>query len=147
MPKITEEYVHMMEMGVSLIIEAIIENKKALIGHNCMYDWVYVYNQFIGVLPDTYEEFIKAWSVCFPQTFDNKRLWYNTMLKEKSYSLGALFTRCQADKNFQQALLVDFDLEKNFVNYHGDNALNHYHEAAYDAHMTGYVFAHLLMAK
>lgn len=32
------------EMGFSLVIEAIIASKKPLIGHNCMYDLVYMYN-------------------------------------------------------------------------------------------------------
>jgi hypothetical protein len=32
------------EMGFSLVMEAMIEAKKPLIGHNCMYDWVYCYN-------------------------------------------------------------------------------------------------------
>lgn len=44
-------------MGFSLVIEAIITGKKTIIGHNCMYDWLYLYNQFIDRLPDTYLEF------------------------------------------------------------------------------------------
>jgi hypothetical protein len=54
------------EMGFSLVVEAMIEFKKPLIGHNCMYDWVYIYNQFIGELPETYAEFIADWYSKFP---------------------------------------------------------------------------------
>ena len=32
------------EMGFSLVVEAMIEAKKPIIGHNCMYDWLYTYN-------------------------------------------------------------------------------------------------------
>ena len=45
------------EMGFSLVIKEMIDSKKPLIGHNCMYDWIYVYNQFIGKLPETYLQF------------------------------------------------------------------------------------------
>ena len=38
-------------MGMSLVIKAIIDNKKPLIGHNCMYDWLYIFNQFVAPLP------------------------------------------------------------------------------------------------
>ena len=32
------------EMGFSLVIKAMIDAKKPFIGHNCMYDLLYVYN-------------------------------------------------------------------------------------------------------
>ena len=32
------------EMGFTLVIKAMIEAKKPFIGHNCMYDLLYVYN-------------------------------------------------------------------------------------------------------
>jgi hypothetical protein len=50
-----------LEMGFSLVIEAIINAKVPVIGHNCMYDWLYLYNQFIGKLPDTYVDFATHW--------------------------------------------------------------------------------------
>jgi hypothetical protein len=40
----TVEEVWQQEMGVSLVIQAMIKHKKPILGHNCMYDWVYVYN-------------------------------------------------------------------------------------------------------
>jgi hypothetical protein len=33
-----------LEMGFTLVIEAIIKAKKPVVGHNCMYDWLYLYN-------------------------------------------------------------------------------------------------------
>lgn len=41
-------------MGFTLVIEAIIKAKKPVVGHNCMYDWLYLYNQFIARLPETF---------------------------------------------------------------------------------------------
>jgi hypothetical protein len=49
-PKIEEtkeqspEDLFKIEMGFALVIEEMIKQKKPLIGHNCMYDWLYVYN-------------------------------------------------------------------------------------------------------
>ena len=45
------------EMGFSLIVEELIKAKKSIVGHNMIYDIIYLYNQFIDELPDTYSEF------------------------------------------------------------------------------------------
>lgn len=39
---VSELYMH--EMGFALVVEAMIKSGKPLIGHNCMYDWLYTYN-------------------------------------------------------------------------------------------------------
>ena len=66
------------EMGFSCVIEKLIEVQQhktvALVGHNMMYDVIYLYNQFIGPLPDSYSEFVKLWYACFPLTVDTKVL-------------------------------------------------------------------------
>lgn len=38
-------------------------------------------------------------------------------------------------------------MKNGFKNYHGSDLLEHYHEAAYDAYMTGYVYAKILKYK
>lgn len=55
---------YLSELGFSYVVEQLIlkykENSNfCLIGHNLMYDIIYFYNQFVGPLPETYEEFIK----------------------------------------------------------------------------------------
>lgn len=80
-------------MGFSLIIDEIIKAKKPLIGHNCMYDWLFVYNQFIAELPETYEQFANQWNKCFPLTFDNKVLAFNSKNFSKT-SLGEVYNKC-----------------------------------------------------
>ena len=62
-------------------------------------------------------------------------------------SLGECFKKCESDDKFKHNLRFEYDEKNGFVNYVGTNALSHYHEAAYDAHMTGFVFAHVLKAK
>lgn len=46
------------EMGFSLVVEELANAKKPIIGHNMSYDIIYLYNQFIDTLPDSYSEFI-----------------------------------------------------------------------------------------
>jgi poly(A)-specific ribonuclease len=41
-------------MGFALVVEELIKAKKPLIGHNLMYDIIYLYRQFIADLPPTY---------------------------------------------------------------------------------------------
>jgi poly(A)-specific ribonuclease len=44
-------------MGFTKVVEMLIEAQKPLVGHNMMYDIIYLYNQFVGDLPETYEKF------------------------------------------------------------------------------------------
>lgn len=45
-------------MGFSLVVEMLAEAKKPIVGHNMIYDILYLYNQFVDELPDTYIDFI-----------------------------------------------------------------------------------------
>ena len=133
-------------MGFSLVIKALIEAKKPLLGHNCMYDWVYLYNQFIGKLPETYEEFITHWNKLFPRTFDTKVLAHNSKAFFKT-ALGEVYGKCTSEEKFKSNIKVRFDSKNDCTNYEGTGLLSHYHEAAYDAHMTGVAFMHILKYK
>lgn len=62
-------------------------------------------------------------------------------------SLGELFDKCTNEDKFKQNLKFRFDTKNGFTNYEGTEMLSHYHEAAYDAHMTGVVFGHILKFK
>ena len=39
------------EMGFALVVEELIAAKKPVIGHNMIYDVIYLYNQFVDDLP------------------------------------------------------------------------------------------------
>lgn len=45
------------ELGFTRVIQLIINHKIPIIGHNMIYDVAFVFNQFIGELPLTFEEF------------------------------------------------------------------------------------------
>jgi len=133
-------------MGFSLVMQEIINTKKPLIGHNCMYDWLYCYNQFVAKLPETYTEFVHEWHSKFPNTFDNKVLAFNSKVFFKT-GLGDLYEKVTNDDRYSKNLRFKFDLKNECSNYDGTGMLSHYHEAAYDAHMTGVVFGHILKLK
>lgn len=52
-------------------MDILIDAKIPIIGHNCLYDVMYIYHQFIDYFPETYEEFSKAWGNLFT-TYDTK---------------------------------------------------------------------------
>ena len=60
------------EMGFTLVIEEMINSKKPLVGHNCIYDMCFLYDQFIAPLPNTFNEFSKNWRENFSAIYDSK---------------------------------------------------------------------------
>jgi hypothetical protein len=61
--------------------------------------------------------------------------------------LGKVYEKCLVDERIKSGSKVGFDLEKGFTSYEGAGLLAHYHEAAYDAYMTGYSFLYILKFK
>lgn len=115
-----------------------------MVGHNPAYDLIYIYNQFIAKLPPTYAEFSKDWHARFPRTYDSKVLSFQSDYFGKT-SLGKVYEKCDFDKRLKDILRFSFD--PRFPNYEGANLSSHYHEAAYDAFMTGVSFAKILKYK
>ncbi len=135
------------EMGFSAVIEALIAAKKPIVGHNMIYDIIYLYNQFIDDLPDTYNEFVLKWHQMFPYVYDNKVLSSAADYFGRT-DLGKVYEKCLNDERIKNSgIKIAFDLDNNFKNYDGSELLSHYHEAAYDAFMTGVCFANILKFK
>ena len=97
-------------------------------------------------MPDTFQEFISDWNKKFPLHFDTKLLATNSKVFFKT-SLGEVYEKCTSDGKFKENIKCAFDVKNGFVNYDGTGLLSHYHEAAYDAHMTGVAFMHILKFK
>lgn len=62
------------EVGVRTILDEITRGSKPLVGHNCFYDFLHLYQTFYGELPENIQEFKAAWLQLFPQTLDTKYL-------------------------------------------------------------------------
>lgn len=61
--------------------------------------------------------------------------------------LGKVYEKCTNDERIRHNTKIVFDLKGGFVNYEGTAMLSHYHEAAYDAYMTGFSFINILKFK
>lgn len=127
----------------------IIESKKPLVGHNMMFDTLFIYHQFIDDLPPTFDGFIKGWTKRFPVLYDTKVLSEVTNYFSKT-ELQHLFDKCCTDKKFCNNLVIEFDSRRDlmFGIYNTEESKKEGirkfggqgHDAAYDAFMTGLVF-------
>jgi hypothetical protein len=89
---------------------------------------------------------VTEWYKLFPSVFDNKVLSFQADYFGKTI-LGKVFEKCENDKRLKDILGFKYDLDNGFKNYYGSARLEHYHEAAYDAMMTGFCFAKILKYK
>jgi hypothetical protein len=56
-------------VGLRRVLECLVANESVLVGHNAFQDFVFVWSQFMGVLPDTLEQFCEVVSENFPQYY------------------------------------------------------------------------------
>jgi poly(A)-specific ribonuclease len=75
-------------MGLSLVIKQLFG--KVLVGHNCFLDLMFIYSQFIDVLPQTHQVFIQKVHELFPQIYDTK-LMAQSLLFGKRTNLHSLY--------------------------------------------------------
>lgn len=82
----------------------------------------------------------------FPHVYDTKVL--STFADYFSRTdLGKIYEKCTTDNAMKGLINITFDLKNGFINYDKAQLLAHYHEAAYDAYMTGYSFINILKFK
>ncbi|CAI2363076.1 unnamed protein product [Moneuplotes crassus] len=133
--KVDMEQLFEKEYGFTQIVDILIEAKLPIIGHNMIYDIMYLYRQCIGDLPETYNEFCKTWRECFPMTYDTKLLSSYCYPIKKTW-LGHAYRQCLESDLLKGNLHFEFDT--GFERYNDETQE---HEAAYDAYMTGVLFA------
>lgn len=156
LPRVIDE-----KKGVKIIVESILSRLKKgevkVLGHNCILDFMFLYSHFIKDLSTeaTGVEFIKFKSELrslFPNVYDTKYV-YDVLSKRKSLmndklqssSLELLY-KLVLDLNHKSS--NDKRLRLTFKQNHSDSFSNRYekeegeayHEAGFDAYVTGYVF-------
>mmetsp|Transcript_16781 Transcript_16781/g.36072 ORF Transcript_16781/g.36072 Transcript_16781/m.36072 type:complete len:621 (-) Transcript_16781:134-1996(-) len=62
------------EVGVRSLLDEVTRGSKPLVGHNCFYDFLHLYQTFYNDLPENIQEFKGSWLQLFPQTLDTKYL-------------------------------------------------------------------------
>mmetsp|Transcript_102272 Transcript_102272/g.305372 ORF Transcript_102272/g.305372 Transcript_102272/m.305372 type:complete len:555 (-) Transcript_102272:70-1734(-) len=155
------------KIGFLRVFKALSEAKKPLIGHNCMYDLLFMMSHFEAPLPKSYETFREVLQNRFPLLLDTKLLATREPFKFKplapggppeegkpapqreqrfgSTALGELFKVLQEEasgaKEAGGVPAVEVRFAPAFDRYALDASAAH--EAGYDAYMTGYVFAQM----
>uniref|UniRef100_A0A0G4I3Z5 Poly(A)-specific ribonuclease RNA-binding domain-containing protein n=1 Tax=Chromera velia CCMP2878 TaxID=1169474 RepID=A0A0G4I3Z5_9ALVE len=61
-------------VGVRRLLDAVTEGGGFLVGHNCFYDFLHLYQTFYGDLPPRVQDFKQRWLDRFPHTLDTKYL-------------------------------------------------------------------------
>ncbi|KAJ3306804.1 hypothetical protein HDV03_003841 [Kappamyces sp. JEL0829] len=122
-------------VGFRRVIDAIVEAKVPLVGHNLMHDLCFIYHNFYRFLPEDFDDFKQQVHENFPLIFDTKLIAQhlpdiqpyikNTVLSE----MAEVFQK----EPFQHPKIV-FGRENEL---YSDQRNQIYHEAGYDAYVTG----------
>ena len=116
---------------------------KILVGHNCMYDLLFMMRYLENPLAEDFTSFKVSFNNMFPYVFDTKYI-SSTGLLGTVYSdtvLGDLYTQI-LNKNKDTGKNLIVELGDKFNNYNDKNA--QLHDAGYDAFITGSIFLGLL---
>ena len=115
---------------------------KPMVGHNCLYDLMFLYSHFQGSLPDSAADFKQALHAIFPHLWDTKHISSHSAGKYSDTQLGPLYQKCLDDDTSARVVVaMGSGFEKYAAALQGGGAA---HEAAYDAYMTGVVLAKLM---
>lgn len=128
------------QYGFTAIIDQLIESKVPIVGHNMIYDVMFLYNQFVDAFPHKYADFAKSWGKLFT-TYDTKLMCCYSTFVNKTW-LKEAYDQCLNNPSLMDN--IHFEYHPDFMMY--DEEVQE-HEAAYDAYMTGVVFATIAMEK
>lgn len=134
-PQIQIEKLISEEYGFTEIIDALSDSKLPIVGHNMIYDVMFMYHQFVDDLPATYDEFVKTMHSNFPLFYDTK------LLSSYCKPIKSTWLKNAYDQSLEAEGIsgnLKFKYDPSFQMY--DEEVQE-HEAAYDAYMTGVLFA------
>ena len=129
------------EKGIKILFEKIIEKKKKIVGHNCLVDILFIYNNFIETIPKDFNIFLMKLLNNFNEIYDTKFLccYYNkNNINENDFHLEGLYLKLFEEfKN-----KINIKIHEKFFNYF-DNENKKFHQADYDALVTGCAFVYM----
>ncbi|XP_062505633.1 poly(A)-specific ribonuclease PARN-like [Corticium candelabrum] len=137
-------------VGFTHVVRHLCQSGKPIVGHNVLLDLLFICDKFICDLPDSYEEFKATVHAALPIVYDTKQLCYE--MKQfvargdrellAFSSLADLFFSLSSARALQSRLMAPAVVHctKSSI-YDGHR---HWHEAGFDAYMTGCVFVRVL---
>jgi len=146
------------KVGFSRVFNALAKSKKPLIGHALMFDLLFAFSHFEGRLPESYAKYKELVQSHFPVIFDTQLLAKKEPFKFLpasdadakrehrfgSHALGEVykvFLREAEAARTAGTPTVEVSFAPGHDRYGPDCAA--FHEAGYDAYVTGYAFAHM----
>eukprot|EP01130_Rhizamoeba_saxonica_P010550 TRINITY_DN432_c0_g1_i17.p1 TRINITY_DN432_c0_g1~~TRINITY_DN432_c0_g1_i17.p1 ORF type:complete len:443 (+),score=104.68 TRINITY_DN432_c0_g1_i17:3511-4839(+) len=131
-------------VGFRAVIDMIAKHKKLIIGHNCFLDFLHMYYHFYGTPAESLKEFKTEFNSIFPLIMDTKHIAQSEAIWPLIYKFGTrlndLFNACLELDDFDIGVL---DIPEKFNRYSSDSE-SVYHEAGYDALITGQIFIALI---
>lgn len=131
--------------GVKQIYDALIKKKAMIIGHNMSLDLVFVISHF-GDLPLSYKQFKSNINSYFNGIYDTK-LMFEHLPRELLTGLNPeLFSTLEKMHPYLRSLYnnqIEIIIPEGMTNY---NITGSFHEAAYDAFITGLLFTWMSIA-
>ena len=124
-------------LGFSRVVKHISDSKKVVVGHNMLLDLCHIINQFVAPLPEDYSDFKSLVNRTFPNIIDTKLMSSSHPFREDipNSALSELKRRLESKP---------FGLPIMSGSSHGgegyDPESEKYHEAGYDAFVTGLCF-------
>lgn len=127
-------------LGFSRVIRHISDSKKVVVGHNMLLDLCYIVNQFVAPLPEDYSDFKSLVHSTFPNIIDTKLMSSTHPFREDipNSALNELKKRLESKPFGLPAVRESCSGEG-----YDDLASEKYHEAGYDAFVTGLCFVGL----
>ncbi len=126
-------------VGFAKVVRKMSQSKKLLVGHNMLLDLCHTLQQFVAPLPTDYEDFKLLAVSTFPNMIDTKLLASTSPLKEDipNSALEELLKIVQASP-FELPPVAQGD--NDHPGYEIGETSEKYHEAGYDAFITGLCF-------
>ncbi|XP_014481530.1 PREDICTED: poly(A)-specific ribonuclease PARN-like domain-containing protein 1 [Dinoponera quadriceps] len=136
-------------IGFSKVFNLLVILKKPIVGHNALFDLMFMYQQFYRPLPRKYIDFKNSIHKLFPTIYDTKFLSFELREllhpeeKWKINSLEGLFDHFtpQGKKNLilgSPSIQLLNEIESNNSDVIASSI--RYHTAGWDAYVTGYIF-------
>lgn len=130
-------------LGFSRVVQAITESGKVVVGHNMLLDVAFTLSQFVAPLPTDYQEFKAMASSALPKLVDTKLMANSAPFKAEIFNSSL-------EELLRTASLPPYSMPEvegvPGAGYPAGEEGARYHEAGYDAYVTGKCFLSLLQS-
>lgn len=132
-------------LAFSRVWKHIKEAQKPLVGHNCFMDLMFTFDHFERRNPRSFSQFKEVVKAAFPKIYDTKLIAIDQIIADAdskvsgAYNLENLYTLLSTKANVK----VDIPQDEGFTNFNDKN-IEFFHDAGYDAFVTGSSFCFMM---